>query len=138
MSTSTNSENQITCKEPSFLTRSSSLPLFTNLSGNIDSSTKLSLPPCFISYNCRLACRDLQRDIAHYKNYSDSPRMVPCMSSHILLPLISDKTLSWFAFSADPDPSRIERDPHRPIPSQISLDPSEPSPIPPSTIKKRK
>src|SRR5947207_9308607 len=95
MSTSTNSENQITCKEPSFLTRSSSLPLFTNLSGNIDSSTKLSLPPCFISYNCRLACRDLQRDIAHYKNYSDSPRMVPCMSSHILLPLISDKTLSW-------------------------------------------
>src|SRR5438045_502370 len=42
------------------------------------------------------ACRDLQRDIAHYKNYSDSPRMVPCMSSHILLPLISDKTLSWY------------------------------------------
>ena len=43
-----------------------------------------------------------------------------------------------FAFSADPDPSRIERDPNRPIPSQIALDPSDPSPIPPITIKKRK
>ena len=32
-----------------------------------------------------------------------------------------------FAFSADPDPSRIERDPNRPIPSQIALDPSDPS-----------
>ena len=66
-STSMLLENLIIFRKPSLATRNSTLPLFTNLSGNIDGPTKLSSYARFISYNRRLACRDLQRDIAQYK-----------------------------------------------------------------------
>src|SRR5205814_1117045 len=98
MSTSMNVKNLIILKNSSFSTHNSSLLLFTNLSGIIDGLIKLSSYSHFISHNHHLACRDLQRDIAHSKSCGDSPRMLP-LYMITSSPLFIDKQkIGWFYY----------------------------------------